>query len=1025
LTTPRSKTTDAIAALLRELGDEESARAANVTRLPVALAMSLALYLARVQALELPEARQVAERFLTLLRPLAAQSVKFSDDLARAYFALGHGAEALALVEARVERRESMTARQHLAHAYLALGRLADAQALANALVTEYGDRLTVALLRGEVALAQSDGGAARAAYRHALELSPQSTRALLGLARCSAMLGEAQAARNQVATVFASYGDLPPFSVLEEALEVATRLADTAWAEDLRARIAEIDLREAEMLRGMVHAALQPSDPTPVSRRSWELGVQPVGFATGRDLSADATAGDEQRQASATGAEPDAEPAGQTAVEAEAALPAEAVDMLRETFGYESFLPGQATVIAGVLRGDDVLALMPTGAGKSLCYQLPALLLDGTTVLISPLIALMKDQLDNLPRPARERATVINSLVPRDELERRLRDVAAGRYKLVYAAPERLRQQSFLYALRRAGVARFVVDEAHCVSLWGHDFRPDYLFIAKALRELGGERPIPVLTLTATATREVRDGIAQGLGRRFTIVNRGIFRPNLSYQVLDVASDEQRLLALRGVIEETPGAGIVYVRSREGAERVAEFLRRRCNISAGHYHAGMERVAREAAQDAFLGGRTRVIAATIAFGMGIDKPDVRFIVHFQLPSSLEAYVQESGRAGRDGKPSRCVLFVSSADRSQARRRIHQDALSIEALRAVYATTRDLVRAGTPSGARAGRVAAADLERELSAAVAAANLDSTQAGVGAGVGQMDETRARVALSLLESTGFLRRHADVPRAASVRLGDASLHGSSPNGTSAAALGAFVATAHLRPQQFQTLDLLALAAHLRMSVAALEERLLAWCDAGLLDYRDGARDLLIELCTPPVDGKTRLPELLSRLEERRERQLAALVAYTHAIDCRQVVIARHFGDRLPVRACGVCDRCRPGSALGSGTRAAFGRSRSSGTRPPRVRDTAVMRATILSCLRELPYAVGVSGLVHILRGSVDVAESGTRSAHFGALAGVPKKHLMREIEAMVAEGILERDAAAAYPLLRVRADQVGGH
>lgn len=266
---------------------------------------------------------------------------------------------------------------------------------------------------------------------------------------------------------------------------------------------------------------------------------------------------------------------------------------------------------------------------------------------------------------------------------------------------------------------------------------------------------------------------------------------------------------------------------------------------------------------------------------------------------------------------------------------------------------------------------------------------------------------------------------MPRAASVRLGSASPNGSAPNGTTAAALGAFVAAAHLRPQQFQTLDLLALAAQLRLSPAALEERLLAWRDAGLLDYRDGARDLLIELCPPPTDGKTRLPELLSRLEERRERQLAALVAYTHATDCRQAVIARHFGDRLPMRACGVCDRCRPGTALGSGTRAAFGRRRSPGLRPPRVRDTAVVRATILACLRELPYAVGVSGLVRILRGSADVAESGTRSAQFGALAGVPKRHLTREIEALIAEGLLERDAAAAYPLLHLRADQVGGH
>jgi hypothetical protein len=373
------------------------------------------------------------------------------------------------------------------------------------------------------------------------------------------------------------------------------------------------------------------------------------------------------------------------------------------------------------------------------------------------------------------------------------------------------------------------------------------------------------------------------------------------------------------------------------------------------------------------------------------------------------------------------VLFVSPSDLAQARRRIHQDALSIEALRTVYATTRDLARAGMPTGAGrspnappAGRVAAADLERELSAAIATtvegAGQDTRpgmrpgmRPGAPAGASQMDETRALVALSLLERTGFLRRHADVPRAPTVLLG-----GALPSGATAAAFHAFVAAARLRPQQFQTLDPLALAAQLGVSPAALEERLLAWRDAGLLDYRDGMRDLLIELCPPPADGKTALPELLARLEERRERQLAALAAYTHASECRQVVIARHFGERLPAGRCGVCDRCHPDVTASGATRGAFRRK----PRPPRVRDTAVVRATILACLRELPYAVGVSGLVRILRGAADVAPTGTRVAQFGALAGVGKTRLTREIEALIAEGALERDATAEYPLLRLR-------
>jgi ATP-dependent DNA helicase RecQ len=652
------------------------------------------------------------------------------------------------------------------------------------------------------------------------------------------------------------------------------------------------------------------------------------------------------------------------------------------------------------VVRGENLLVVMPTGAGKSLCYQLPAVLLPGTTVLISPLIALMKDQMDNLPAAVRERTTIINSLVDRDALEQRLLDIGAGRYKLVYAAPERLRQQSFIHALRRAGVARFVVDEAHCVSLWGHDFRPDYLFIAKALRQLAATgQPPPVLALTATATLEVRDSIAEALERDLRVVNRGVFRPNLRYEVVRVSNNDDRLRALAQIVRETPGSAIVYVRSRDGCEEVAEFLRRRCQVTAQHYHAGMERGEREAAQDAFIAGRVRIVVATVAFGMGIDKPDVRAIVHYQLPHSLEAYVQESGRAGRDGLPSRCVLFSSPSDVSQLRRHIHQDELAIETLRAVYATTRDLVRAGAPSGAvGGGRVASADLEREVSDAIQATGQ------------QVDETSARVALSLLERGGFLRRHLDVPRAASVRMG-VDLPADPGE---AAAFQTFTGAAHLRPRQPQTLDLVALAAALRLSPGMLEERLLSWRDDGLLEYRDGTRDLLVEMSPPPTDGKTVLPDLLAALAERHERQLAALVGYTQTTLCRQRAIARHFGERLPIARCGGCDQCR---GEGSAARATAPRRERTRDRADAAAEPADVRAAILGCLRELPYAVGVTGLVAILRGSPNTPASAARLAQFGACADTSRTLLNRAVQALLDEGALERYMKDQYPMLRI--------
>ncbi|HEY7782892.1 MAG TPA: RecQ family ATP-dependent DNA helicase, partial [Ktedonobacterales bacterium] len=797
--------------------------------------------------------RAMASALFDALRPLAGETVRMDDDLARLAMAVGRPTDAIALIEARQARSESLAGTLALARAHLAAGDTERARAVLDHLERDSGatDRVTPWNARGELALALGDLDAAETAFRHSLSLAATGSGALLGLAHCHAARGDAEGAWAFVGRVVTAYQEDPTPWVLGQMLAVAERLGDSAWATELRARQLEHDVREARGTQTWLAAALRgPSPGTSLSNNgAGRRGQESLGLALARGRARAAARDAVLGAATPTAAD---EPDDASAPTDDAAEPVstDVLDALREHFGHEDFLPGQAAVVQAVLRGEDLLVLMPTGGGKSLCYQLPALLLDGTTVLISPLIALMRDQVQGLPAAVRPRATVINSLVDRDELDRRLENLAAGRYKLVYAAPERLRQQSFLHALRRAGVARFVVDEAHCVSLWGHDFRPDYLFIAEALRQLAeaGQRP-PVLALTATATSEVRVSIGTALGRDLRIINRGIYRPSLRYEVIAVANNDDRLRALGRIVEESAGPGIVYVRSREGCEEVADFLRRRCHISAQHYHAGMERADREAAQDAFTSGRTRVVVATVAFGMGIDKADVRFIVHYQLPGSLEAYVQESGRAGRDGKAARCVLFASTSDVSQLRRHIRQDEIAIGALRAVYAAARNLARAGAaPGSANAvGRVPAADLERELADALAAA-------GEGQSLG---ESASRVALSLLERAGFLRRHPDVPRAPNVRMGVDLPE----DPTAARAFRAFADAAHLRPRQFQTLDLLTLSATLHLTPAALEERLLAWRDAGLLEYRDGARDLLLEIPPPPADGREALPALLA--------------------------------------------------------------------------------------------------------------------------------------------------------------------
>ncbi|HEX6799703.1 MAG TPA: DEAD/DEAH box helicase [Ktedonobacterales bacterium] len=1043
-----------IAALVAALGGADgTALERNAARLPVERALEIGLFLARcepqgAQHRHAPlrgvrtAARAIASGILTLLRPLAGQTMQLTDGLAELALALGDGAQAAAIVTERLAASEAMGAYHLLARAYVLLDDRPGGMQLAARLRASGGTKLAAELAVGELALAFEGPTSAEAIYRHALELSPGSTSALVGCARCLAVAGDAEGARAELGRVFAHYGDTPSAWVLREAREIATRLGDTDWDVELRDRQAELDAREGGRLHGAVVPLLEGGrgihgiSPSP---RRGAFGALSVGMARASVAPAlpdeNADGDDEVGASGGYRASTGRPPAGAALDEADDEEPAapELLDALRETFGYEGFLPGQATIVRAVLAGEDVLALMPTGAGKSLCYQLPALLLPGTTVLISPLIALMKDQLEGLPAELRAVTTVINSLVERDEIDRRLRDIATGRYKLVYAAPERLRQQSFVYALRQAGVARFVVDEAHCVSLWGHDFRPDYLFIAKALRRLeaGGTlastehgaqastgRPyegrgrVPVLALTATATPEVRDSIAAALGRDLRVVNRGVFRPNLRYEVVATANNEARLRELERIVTSTAGSGIVYVRSREGCEEVAEFLRRRCRVSAVHYHAGMERDEREAAQDAFISGRARVVAATVAFGMGIDKPDVRFIVHYQLPGSLEAYAQESGRAGRDGMPSRCVLFVSPADASALRRHVGQDELSIETLRAVYAAARSLVRAGAPAGSLMARVASGELERDIAVAFQESGR------------QVDDTAARVALSLLERAGFLVRHPDVPRAPVVRIGSVGASGGrpvsggrpAPDPAEEQAFRQFTASTGLRPDQAQSLDLVALAVRMGTDPADLEGRLLGWRDAGLIEYHESGRDLLLEIPPPPPDGREALPALLTEVAERHGRQVAALLAYTHATGCRQRVIARHFGERLPVASCGTCDHCAP-AAGDAGAPATDGRGARPAPKEPRIRDEAVVREAVVACLHELPYAVGVSGLVKILRGSPDVAPSGKRSPQYGALTGAGATLINRVLLAMIAEGVLERDASAEFPTVRL--------
>lgn len=553
----------------------------------------------------------------------------------------------------------------------------------------------------------------------------------------------------------------------------------------------------------------------------------------------------------------------------------------LDRIFGYDHFRAGQLDVILPLLRGESVLGLMPTGAGKSLCFQLPAALLPGATVVISPLIALMKDQVDGLPPRLYRRATLINSSLDSGEAERRLDLIARGEVSLIYAAPERLRQYSFIRALQRRGVSLFVVDEAHCVSLWGHDFRPDYFFIRQALRDLG--RPT-VLALTATATPEMQDDIARQLEVPFRRVNLGTFRPNLQFSVLRATSDTEKWTALLAQIKAEPGPAIVYVDRRKLAEELAAKLRQE-GIEADAYHAGLDRSVRDGVQTRFMLGEVRVITATVAFGMGVDKADVRLVVHYNLPRCLEAYYQEAGRAGRDGLPARCVLLYTSYDKSNLTRRSGQDRMQATEIMAIHRslTSRWKTRAGT--------VSLEELERECA---------------------VDETRIRVGISLLERLGAVERGYDLPASLWFNRGYRSA-------------GAPAGLGEGEDQRFQ--QFLAVSglgergtslAPERAATAAgvplenLEPLLLDWQEAGRLRFRVGGRGMGVRAAAGANQLERQLDPALRELGERDKRRLELLTTFLGSEECRQGFVSRYFGQELP-EGCGACDNClRPAAS-----------------------------------------------------------------------------------------------------------------
>ena len=556
--------------------------------------------------------------------------------------------------------------------------------------------------------------------------------------------------------------------------------------------------------------------------------------------------------------------------------------EALLQYFGFTDFLEGQREVVETVLTGDNSVVVMPTGGGKSLCYQLPALMLDGVTLVVSPLIALMKDQVDSLA--ARNiPSTFINSSLTYAETNKRLSEIRRGLYKLVYVAPERFRSQAFMDAIAISRVKLFAIDEAHCISHWGHDFRPDYLKLKTAIERFGHPQ---IIALTATATQKVRADISEQLGLiepKYLVA--GFDRPNLGLRVVHVSTEKEKFVALKSLVKNSGGSGIIYAATRKSVEQIAAKLKM-AGLSVEPYHGGMGDFERTRAQDSFMNGHVQGIIATNAFGMGIDKRDIRFVAHYHLPGSIEAYYQEVGRAGRDGLPADCVLLFNYADTRTQQFFIEGNHPPPELIRRVY-----------------HEIASFGLEKiEISARELAQRLE-----------EKNDMSIYSALAVLEKAGHIERGRTTDKNIIARLSarvDEALEQVDLEAVEGTVLRELIFDHDINDRDQTEIDLNVIRRKLDLDDGQIRRALRLLSTRGLISYRNAYQGRGIKLLDNPPAGALRIDtrELAARAAAEQWK-LRKMLDYCYSKTCLRRFILSYFGDRKKIERCQTCSVCAP--------------------------------------------------------------------------------------------------------------------